>query len=56
MYSENPSDFPNVRFPFAKLVARDSQLTIHKPSDYAKTQYFEFINIDNQTVKLIKIT
>jgi len=24
-------DFPNVRFPFDKLVARDSQLTIHQP-------------------------
>jgi len=31
MYSENPSDFPNVRFPFAKLVARDSQLN-HTPT------------------------
>ena len=29
--SENPLDFPKVRFTFAKLVARDSQLTIHKP-------------------------
>ena len=30
-YSENPSDFPKVRFPFAKLVARDSQLN-HTPT------------------------
>ncbi len=32
MYSENPSDFPKVRFPFVKLVARDSQLN-HTPTD-----------------------
>ena len=29
-YSENPTDFPKIRFPFAKLVARDSQQTIHQ--------------------------
>jgi hypothetical protein len=31
VYSENPSDFPKVRFPFAILVARATQLTIHQP-------------------------
>ena len=30
-FSENPPDFPKVRFPFVKLVARDSQLN-HTPT------------------------
>jgi len=29
-YSYNPTDFPKVWFPFAILVARDTQLIIHK--------------------------
>lgn len=30
-FSENPTDFPKVRFAFTKLVAKHSQLTIHQP-------------------------
>ncbi len=29
-FSENPTDFPNIRFPFTKLVTKQSQLIIHE--------------------------
>ncbi len=31
MYSENPADFPNIWFILTRLVARQSQQTIHEP-------------------------
>ena len=54
--SENPSDFPNVRFPFTKLVARESQLN-HTPT---VAQYYEMTEFNppiskRETEELIQI-